>query len=180
MGDMTTQAIPLKAPRPRDPAAGLEPGQRAAVDAALDAHRTLPGALLPVLHAIQDRLGWVPPAVLPLVAHALNLTRAEVHGVVSFYHHFRSEKPGRHIVRVCRAEACQAFGARALEAHAQRVLGIDFHATTADGAITLEPVYCLGNCGCGPSVLVDADELHARVTPDAFDAIVRALRGAAS
>ncbi len=176
---MSVEPIPLKAPRPRDPAAGVAPDVLAAVDAALAANRTRAGALLPVLHAIQDRLGWLPPAVVGLVARELDLSRAEVHGVVSFYHHFRTHEPGRHIVRICRAEACQARGARALEAHAQRVLGIDFGQTSADGAITLEAVYCLGNCGCGPSVLVGVDELHARVTPDAFDAIVRAARAEA-
>jgi formate dehydrogenase subunit gamma len=151
-------------------------GQRAAVDAVLALHRARPGALLPILHGIQDALGWVPPAAVPTVARALDLGRAEVHGVVSFYHHFRSTPPGRHVVRLCRAEACQALGARALEAHALDTLGVDWHGTTADGAITLEPVYCLGNCGCGPSLLVDEDELHARVTPAAFDALVAGMR----
>ena len=177
---MSVEPIPLKAPRPRDPAAGVAPHILAAVAEALDAHRTRAGALLPVLHAIQDRLGWVPPETIALVAHELDLSRAEVHGVVSFYSHFRTREPGRHVVRICRAEACQALGARALEAHAKRTLGIGFDATTPDGAITLEAVHCLGNCGCGPSVLVDADELHARVTPDAFDAIVHAAREATS
>jgi len=172
------QSLPLKPPRPRDPAAGLSPGEIAAIDAALGTHRGRPGALLPILHAIQDALGWIPPAAIARIAHELNQTRAEVHGVVSFYHHFRSTRPGRHVLRLCRAEACQALGARELETHAKRRLGIDFHQTTADGAITLEPVYCLGNCGCGPSLLLDDDELHARVTPDAFDAIVRAAREA--
>jgi formate dehydrogenase subunit gamma len=151
-------------------------GQRAAVDAVLALHRGRPGALLPILHGIQDALGWVPPAALPSIARALDLGRAEVHGVVSFYHHFRSTPPGRHVVRLCRAEACQALGARALEAHVKQVLGIDWHGTTADGALTLEPVYCLGNCGCGPSLLVDDDELHARMTPAAFDALVAGMR----
>lgn len=143
---------------------------------ALAQHRHRAGALLPILHAVQDALGFVPPAALALIAHELNLSRAEVHGVVSFYHHFRDTPPGRHVVRLCRAEACQARGARALEAHAKRTLGIDFHETTADGAITLEPVYCLGNCGGGPSVLVDADELHARMTPESFDALMRRMQ----
>jgi formate dehydrogenase subunit gamma len=171
------QTLPLKPPRSRTPAADLSVDEIAAVEAALGAHRGRPGALLPILHAIQDVLGWIPPDAVALIARDLNQTRAEVHGVVSFYHHFRGTRPGRHVVRLCRAEACQALGARALEAHAKRALGIDFHQTTADGAITLEPVYCLGNCGCGPSLLLDADELHARVTPDAFDALVRRARG---
>ena len=171
------QSLPLKPPRSRNPAADLCAEEIAAVEAALDAHRGRPGALLPILHAIQDALGWIPPDTVALIARDLNQTRAEVHGVLSFYHHFRSTRPGRHVVRLCRAEACQALGARALEAHAKRVLGIDFHQTTTDGAITLEPVYCLGNCGCGPSLLVDADELHARVTPEAFDALMRRARG---
>ena len=154
--------------------------QREAVQAALAANREREGALLPILHAVQDALGFVPPATLALIAHELNLSRAEVHGVVSFYHHFRDTPPGRHVVRICRAEACQALGARALEAHAKQSLGIDFHQTTADGAITLEPVYCLGNCGCGPSVLIDADQLHARVTPESFDALMQRAKEASA
>jgi formate dehydrogenase subunit gamma len=154
----------------------LSPEVSAKVNAAIEAHRERPGGLMPLLHAVQDTVGYVPPDAVPLIAHALNLSRAEVHGVISFYHHFRTHAPGRHVVQICRAEACQALGARALEAHAKKSLGIDFHETTPDGAVTLEAVYCLGNCGCGPSVLVDDDELHARVTPDAFDALVRAKR----
>ncbi|MGH8122905.1 MAG: formate dehydrogenase subunit gamma [Rudaea sp.] len=149
---------------------------RERVLAAIHQWRDVPGALLPILHAVQDALGYVPPDSLPLIAHELNQTRADVHGVVSFYHHFRNTPPGRQIVRICRAEACQALGARALEAHAKQTLGIDFHETTSDGAITLEAVYCLGNCGCGPSVLVGADELHGRVTPAAFDDLVKTAR----
>jgi len=154
----------------------LPPAVSTQVRAALDANRDRPGALLPVLHAIQDAVGYVPEDAVPLIAYDLNLSRAEVHGVISFYHHFRTHAPGRHVVRICRAEACQALGARALEAHAKKSLGIDFSQTTEDGAVTLEAVYCLGNCGCGPSVLVDDDELHARVTPESFDALVRAAR----
>lgn len=174
---MAAYPLPLNSPQRR--AVEPAPDVAHAVGAAVAALRDQPGALLPILHAVQDRLGYVPPESLPLIARELNLTRAEVHGVVSFYHHFRSTPPGRRIVRICRAEACQALGARALEAHAKRTLGIDFHQTTADGAITLEPVYCLGNCGCGPSLLVDRDELHARVTPAAFDALVQAARAEA-
>lgn len=162
---------PVSAPRDT-----LPPDISAKVQAAIDANRDRPGGLLPLLHAVQDTVGYVPPDAVPPIAHALNLSRAEVHGVISFYHHFRTHPPGRHTMQICRAEACQSLGARALEAHAKKTLGIDFHETTADGAITLEAVYCLGNCACGPSVLVDADELHARVTPDAFDALVRAAK----
>ena len=151
---------------------------RAAVMRAIDANRDKPGALLPILHAVQDALGYVPPESLALIAKELNLTRAEVHGVVTFYHHFRSTPPGRTVVQICRAEACQALGARALEAHAKNTLGIDFHETTSDGAITLEAVYCLGNCGCGPSLLIGEDEIHARVTPERFDALVKTARAA--
>jgi formate dehydrogenase subunit gamma len=164
-------AITLAAPRDL-----LSPEVSEKVRAALDANRDRPGALMPVLHAIQDSVGYVPEHAVPLIAYDLNLSRAEVHGVISFYHHFRTHAPGRHVVRICRAEACQSRGARALEAHAKKTLGIDFHETTSDGAITLEAVYCLGNCGCGPSVLVDDDTLHARMTPEAFDALVASAR----
>ena len=136
------------------------------------------GPMLPILHAVQDALGFVPEGAVSLIAHELNITRAEAHGVVSFYHYFRRTAPGRHVVYICRAEACQARGARALEAHAKKTLGIDFHETTSDGAVSLEAVYCLGNCGCGPSVLVDKDELHANVTPQSFDALVNRARAA--
>lgn len=171
MAKRTAREASVSAPRDT-----LPPDISTKVHAAIDANRQRPGALLPLLHAIQDSVGHVPEDSVPLIAYALNLSRAEVHGVISFYHHFRTHPPGRHTVQICRAEACQALGARALEAHAKKTLGIDFHETTADGAVTLEAVYCLGNCGCGPSVLVDTDELHARVTPDGFDALVRAAR----
>jgi formate dehydrogenase subunit gamma len=121
-----------------------------------------PGPLIEVLHAIQAELGYVPPAAVPLVASELNLSRAEVHGVVSFYHFFRSTPPGAHTVSVCRAESCQAVGGEALAAHARRRLGVDFHETTPDGRFSLEPVYCLGNCACSPAVMIDG-QLHGRV-----------------
>ena len=141
----------------------------------VDAHASLPGALLPMLHAIQDEFGHVPDQAVPVIARSLNLSRAEVHGVITFYHHFRSHAPGRHVVQVCRAEACQAVGAVALEAHAKKCLGIDFHETTADGAVTLEAVYCLGNCAVGPSLRID-DDIVGRVTPARFDEIITELR----
>jgi formate dehydrogenase subunit gamma len=154
-----------------EPGSNLPAAQRAAVLDAVQAHRRLEGALLPVLHAIQDRLGWIPPQALPLIAFELNLSRAEVHGVVTFYHYFRQTEPGRHVIHLCRAEACQAVGAVALEAHAKLSLGTDFHGTSRDGRYTLEPVYCLGNCASGPSMLVDR-QLHARVTPQRFEEII--------
>lgn len=164
--------IPIKA----EPGAALPAHERQAVRAAVDAHRARPGALLPVLHAVQDALDYVPEAALGLIAHELNLSRAEVHGVVSFYHHFRRSKPGRHVVQLCRAEACQSVGAAALEAHVKQSLGIEFHGTTPDGAVTLEPVYCLGNCALGPNLLIDGDKLCARVTPAHFDQLVGDMR----
>jgi len=142
-----------------------------AVSHALKKHGAEPGPLLEMLHVVQDELGCVPAAAVPLLADALNLSRAEVHGVVSFYHHFRGEKPGSTVVRLCRAEACQSMNARALEEHATRRLGIACGATTADGRVTLEAVYCLGNCACAPAMMVNG-ELHGRVTPARFDELV--------
>lgn len=146
----------------------------AAVNQALDQLGGLPGALLPVLHEVQHHLGYVPKDAVPAIAEGLNLSRAEVHGVISFYHHFRSEPAGAHVVQVCRAEACQAVGGRALEAHIKAKLDIDYGETTADGKVTLEPVYCLGNCACGPSVQV-GERLHARVSAAGFDTLVSDL-----
>ena len=128
------------------------------------AHRCTPGALLPLLHAVQDELGFIPEEGVAIIARELDLSRAEVHGVISFYHHFRLTPPGRHVVQVCRAESCKAMGGEALEAHARAHLGVAYHETTADGAVTLEAVYCLGNCALGPSAVLDG-ALHGRVTP---------------
>lgn len=140
--------------------------------------RNQPGALLPILHGVQEALGFVPPTAVAQIARALNLSRAEVHGVVSFYHDFRTAPPGRHVVRICRAEACQAMGASGVVAHAKSRLGIDFHQTTEDGEFTLEAVYCLGNCALSPAMMVDG-EVHGRVTPERFDAVTAAAREAA-
>ena len=145
------------------------------VQAIAEAHRSLPGALLPLLHAVQNEFGFIPEGAVPVIAEALNLSRAEVHGVISFYHHFRSAAPGRHVIQVCRAEACQSVGAEALENHAKARLGCDYHETSADRAVTLEPVYCLGNCACGPSIRVD-DDIVGRVDAVRFDEIVSELR----
>lgn len=136
---------------------------------------SLEGALLPILHQVQDEFGYLPAEAVPLIASALNLSRAEVHGVISFYHEFRSEPCGRHLVQLCRAEACQAMGARNLEAHAKQRLGIDFGETTADGEVTLEPVYCLGNCACSPSVRI-GDKVYARVDAQRFDQLIDQLQ----
>ena len=140
-------------------------------------HAKRPGAMLPMLHALQDSYGHVPPAAVPVIADALNVSRAEVHGVITFYHHFRSAPPGRHVVQLCRAEACQAVGARALEAHVFGKLGCGYGQTTADGAVTLEPAYCLGNCACGPSMMVD-DQIVGRVDGACFDATLAELAAA--
>ena len=138
------------------------------------AMQDMPGGLLPILHEIQHALGYVPEDCVPIIAEGLNLSRAEVHGVISFYHHFRSVPAGRHVVQICRAEACQAVGARGLEAHVQTSLDVKMGETTADGNLTVEPVYCLGNCACGPSVQI-GENVHARVTPERFDELMAAL-----
>ena len=134
-------------------------------------HVARPGGLLPALHAIQDELGYVPPEAVPTVAEVFNISRAEVHGVISFYHLFRTTPPGRRTLYLCRAEACQAMGARALEKHTKERLGIGFHETTADRRFSLEPIYCLGNCACSPAVMID-DFVHGRVTAERLDALL--------
>jgi len=136
----------------------------------LDAQRQQPGALLPILHAIQDELGHVPPAAVAEIAEALNLSRAEVHGVISYYHHFRSEAPKGPVVQVCRAEACQARGGEALWAHAC--------SKAAGAAVTLEPVYCLGLCATAPAMSID-DKPYARVGVSKFDHLLAQLKEAA-
>ncbi|MDP9844823.1 formate dehydrogenase subunit gamma [Streptosporangium lutulentum] len=134
-------------------------------------HRGKRGALLPILHAIMEDLGCVDPAVVPVLADELNMSRADVHGVITFYHDFRQTPPGRRTVRICRAEACQAVGAAKLVDRAQARLGVAFGETTADGAVTLEQVFCLGNCAIGPSVQVD-DRLYGRVSPEKLDRLL--------
>lgn len=145
----------------------------ATVRSAMERHANEPGALLPILHDVQDALGHIPADVVPVIAKGLNLSRAEVHGVVTYYHHFRTEPAGRTVVQVCRAESCKACGADALLAHAEKVLGCASHHTRADGAYTLEPVYCLGMCASSPAIMV-GEKLYARVTPDKFDRLVAA------
>lgn len=130
-----------------------------------------PGPLLEVLHGIQAALGHVPEGAVALVAQGLNISRAEVHGVVTFYHYFRRTPPGKRVVSLCRAESCQAVGAEELAEHAKRRLGVDFHQTTEDGEFSLEPIYCLGNCACSPAAMVDG-RLYGRLTPERFDAML--------
>lgn len=125
--------------------------------AILDEFKHLEGPLLPILHAVQAEFGYVPKEAVRVIADALNVTRAEVHGVVTFYHDFSDHPRGRHTLKVCRAEACQSMGGRASEQAIRERLGIDWHETTADGAVTLEPVYCLGLCACAPAAMVDGN-----------------------
>ncbi|MDO8789941.1 MAG: NAD(P)H-dependent oxidoreductase subunit E [Sulfuritalea sp.] len=142
----------------------------ARVASIIEQQHARPGALLPILHEIQDALGCIPPDSVPLIAQGLNLSRAEVHGVISYYAHFRQTPPGRHVVRVCCAEACQSVGGEALAEHARaRLAGSD---------VTLEPVYCLGLCAIGPALQIDETKLHARVTPEKFDALIEAMEAA--
>jgi formate dehydrogenase subunit gamma len=141
----------------------------------IEALKDKPGALLPILHGIQDQLGYIPAEAVPILAKELNLTRAEVHGVISFYHHFRSVPPGHHVMQVCQAESCQAMGSVALTAAIKKHLGVDFHQTTPDKAFTLEPVYCLGNCALSPAMMVDG-ELYGRVTSESVRQIAEEKR----
>jgi formate dehydrogenase subunit gamma len=134
----------------------------------------LQGALLPILHALQEEFGYVDEATVPLMAEALNLSQAEVHGVISFYHDFRRTPPGRHVLRVCRAEACQSMGCGALIEHVEKRLGVKLGETTADGSVTFEPVYCLGNCALSPAALLDGQP-YGRVSASVADALIEKL-----
>jgi formate dehydrogenase subunit gamma len=135
-------------------------------------HGNRPDALIEILHKVQEALGYVPEAAVPTLADALNLSRAEVHGVVTFYHHFRREPAGRHVLKMCRAEACQAMGCESLVEHAEGRLGVACGGTSADGRVTLEPVYCLGLCATGPSAMMDG-EVVGRLTAAKLDALLK-------
>jgi formate dehydrogenase subunit gamma len=135
----------------------------------------LEGPLLPILHGIQDEFGYVPGESLLVIADLLNLTRAEVHGVVTFYHDYRNHPAGRHVLKLCRAEACQSMGGDAMAAKMQQLLGIGFHETTKDGAVTLEPVYCLGLCACAPSAMLDG-EVIGRLNAEKVEEIAAEVR----
>jgi formate dehydrogenase subunit gamma len=147
----------------------MSPADRA--DEIAAAHLALEGPLLPILHAVQHEFGHIPDAAIPRIADRLNISKAEVHGVVSFYHDFRTAPAGRHVVKLCRAEACQATGADALIAHAENRLGIGMHETTRDGSVTLEPVFCLGLCACGPAAMIDG-RIFARLDTARLDALL--------
>ena len=154
----------------------LSPEQQDALKQCLARFGQEPGGLLPLLHSLQDRLGFIPRAAVPAIAEALNLSRAEVHGVVSYYPHLREQPHGRTLIQVCRAEACQSRGGDALLAHAQAKLGCQAHGTSADGSVTLEPVYCLGLCAQSPAVMVDESEVHAQMTADRLDALLEEIQ----
>jgi formate dehydrogenase subunit gamma len=145
------------------------------VQAILDRWRATPGSLLPILHDVQAEFGHIPAGAVGPIALALHQSRAEIHGVISFYHDFRRTPPGRHVLKICQAESCQAVGSRALTAHVEQQLGCRLGATSADGAVTIEPVYCLGNCACSPAVLLDG-ELHGRVDAELVDRLLQQAR----
>jgi formate dehydrogenase subunit gamma len=132
------------------------------------------GALLPILHAIQHQFGYIPPQALPMIAKALQQSEAEIYGVISFYSHFYLEPRGKHIVEICRGEACQAMGSVPLEQAAKTQLAIDYQQTTKDKNITLAPVYCLGNCACAPSVKV-GDKVFGRMNAEKFEQLTDQL-----
>lgn len=155
-------------------AQAFEPSDQAPVDLvmqALQQHAGQKGALLPILHTIQDALGYLPESIVPVLSEHLALSRAEIHGVISFYAHFRTQAHACRTLEICRAEACQARGGLELAAHARRRLNCDFHENSSDGQITLEPVYCLGLCAQSPAIMLDGIP-HARVTPEKLDALL--------
>jgi formate dehydrogenase subunit gamma len=146
------------------------------VESIIAQRKGMPGALLPILHDIQSALGYIPPSAVPTIADGLNVSRADVHGVITYYHFFRQHPAGQHIIQICRAEACQARGCESLAAHAKELLGCDFHGTTDDGRFSLETVYCLGQCASGPAIQID-DDLYARVSEEKFKRLIQAKRG---
>lgn len=142
----------------------------------LEEYKSMTGNLLPILHAIQNTFDYVPQFVIPQIAESLNLSAAEVHGVVTFYHYFRTIPPGKTIIKVCRAESCQAMNGNQLAEHVKKTLGINWHETDRNGQFTLEPVYCLGNCACSPALTIKND-IYGRVTPKQFDELIESYQG---
>lgn len=149
-------------PKTYDPAIGTE---------IINSFGAKPELLVQILHAFVERYSYLYEAALRQIADELNISRADLHGVVHFYHDFRTEPPGRKIVKICQAEACQSMGSRELTVHAEKSLGVALHNTTADGEVTLEPVYCLGNCACSPAVMID-DKVYGRVDSERFDQLL--------
>ena len=147
----------------------------ARASAVVDEFKALEGPLLPILHGIQEEFGYVPQESLPVIAEALNLSRAEVHGVATFYHDYRNHPAGRHVLKVCQAEACQSMGSDAVAAKFQQLLGLGFHETAKDGSVTLEPVYCLGLCSCAPAAMLDGDVI-GRLDAEKIEEIVAEVR----
>jgi formate dehydrogenase subunit gamma len=137
------------------------------------------GGVMLALHKIQEIFGYVDDSAMPMLGKVFNLTRAEIHGVTSFYHDFKRSKPGTYTVKVCQAEACQAMGSEKLTTDIKAFLGVDFHETTANGEFTLEPVYCLGNCACSPNIMVDK-QTYGRVSIDGFKTLADSLATSAT
>ena len=155
-------------------ARGASPFDAAAAQGVIDQHKHLAGAMLPILHALQEEFGHVDPLNVPLIALALNVSKAEVHGVITFYHDFHTRPQGRHVVKLCLAEACQSMGCEGIRDHLLRKHGIEIGGTTFDGGLTVEAVYCLGNCSLSPAAFIDS-ELVGRLTAGRLDALIEAL-----
>ena len=153
-----------------------EAGHQAEAYAIASSMKSMEGALLPILHAIQEKFGFIPSETVRIIADELNLSRAEVHGVISYYHHFRDTAPGKNVIQVCMAESCQSMGAEALASHVEKKVGCGMHQTTSNGQVTLEPVYCLGLCAQSPAIMIN-EQLHAKMTPQKFDALLAACLG---
>lgn len=151
------------------------PAPQERIDEIIADHLHLEGPMLPIFHALQDEFDHVPEAALARIADALNLTKAEVHGVMSFYHDFRKAPVGRHVVKICRAEACQSMGSETIAAHVLEKMGLDWHTTSANGKVTIEPVYCLGLCACAPAAMV-GERLHGRLDAARLEAIIAEAR----
>jgi len=149
-------------------------GNRTTISKIVAEFKSKPEMLVQILQTITSRFGWVSPETIRQLAEELNLSRAEVHGVVEYYHDFRTTAPGRHIVKICQSEACQAMGSRGLTEHAKKTLAMSLHDT--DNDVTLEPVYCLGNCACSPAVMIDG-KTYGRVDAARFNTLVDAMRG---
>ena len=145
------------------------------VSECIERFKDKPGALLPLMHAIQDNIGYIPEDCYPQIAKAYNHSVAEVHGFVTFYHHFRRHSAGKNVLQICRAESCQSMGSDAIEAYCKQTLGIDHHQTTEDNLITLEPIYCLGNCACSPAVMIN-EEVIGRVTKEKINDLIKKLK----